>query len=107
MDDLARFCCQNTDGTLYGRRNAGNLSVCARYRRQNQSRRLYCNACRAQFSERKGTPLYRCRLPDQSAQAVFDHLAEGNRIRQTGRLVGVAANDDVPNSVESCLGGPG
>ncbi len=92
MDDLARFCCQNTACTLYGRRDAGNLSVCARYGKQNQFRLLYCNACRARFSERKRTPLYRCRLPDATAVAVFDHLAEGDGIRKTGRLVGVAPN---------------
>jgi transposase-like protein len=92
MDDLARFCCQNTDCTLSGRRDAGNLSVCSRYGQQKQFRLLYCNACRARFSERKGTALYRCRLPEQTAQSVFDHLAEGNGIRQTGRLVGVPPN---------------
>jgi transposase-like protein len=92
MDDLARFCCQNTDCTLYGRRDAGNLSVCARYGKDQRSRLLYCKACRARFSERKGTALYRCRLPEATAVAIFDHLAEGNGIRQTGRLVGVAPN---------------
>jgi hypothetical protein len=35
MDDLARFCCQNPDCTRYGQRNAGNLSVCARYGKLN------------------------------------------------------------------------
>ena len=92
MDDLVRFCCQNTDCTLYGRRDAGNLSVCGRYGKQKQFRLLYCNACRARFSERKGTALYRCRLSDETAVAVFDHLAEDNGIRQTARLVGVAPN---------------
>jgi transposase-like protein len=92
MDDLARFCCQAPDGTPYARRDAGNLSVCGRYGQHQQFRLLYCNACRARSSERKGTALYRCRLPDETAVAVFDHLAEGNGIRPTGRLVGVAPN---------------
>jgi transposase-like protein len=89
MDDLTRFCCQNPDCTLYGRRDAGNLSVCDRYGKQNHIRLLYCNACKARFSERKGTPLFDCRLPGDKAHAVLDHLVEGNGIRQTGRLVGV------------------
>ena len=89
MHDLARFCCQNTGCTLYGKRDAGNLSVCGHYGKQKQFRQLYCNACRARFSERKGTPLYRCHLPEPTAVSVLDHLAEGNGIRQTGRLVGV------------------
>jgi transposase-like protein len=89
MDDLARFCCHNPDCALYGRRGAGNLSVCDRYGKQNHIRLLYCNACKARFSERKGTPLFDCRLPDEKARAVFAHLDDGCGIRQTERLVGV------------------
>jgi transposase-like protein len=89
MDDLARFCCQNPDCTLYGRRDAGNLSVCGRLGKSKQFRQLYCNGCRARFSERKGTPLYRCHLPEEKAHAVLEHLDEGCGIRPTGRLVGV------------------
>ena len=89
MDDLARFCCQNSDCSLHGERDAGNLSVCGRYGKQRQFRLLYCNACRARFSERKGTPLYRCHLPEEKALAVLEHLDEGCGVRPTGRLVGV------------------
>ncbi len=89
MDDLTGFCCQNPDCTLYGRRDAGNLSVCGRYGKSKQFRQLYCNACRARFSERKGTPLYRCHLPDETALAVLEHLDEGCGVRPTSRLVGV------------------
>jgi LacI family transcriptional regulator len=92
MDDLGRFCCQKPDCPLYGRRDAGNLSVCGRLGKHKQFRQLYCNVCRARFSERKGTPLYRCHLPESTAVSVLDHLAEGNGIRQTGRLVGVHRN---------------
>ncbi|HMK20910.1 MAG TPA: hypothetical protein VK466_01165 [Terriglobales bacterium] len=53
MDDLMRFCCQNPQCTLYARRNAGNLSVCARYGKQDHIRLLYCKACKDRFSERK------------------------------------------------------
>ena len=89
MDDLARFCCQNPDCTLYGERGAGNLSVCGHLGKHKQFRQLYCNGCRARFSERKGTPLYRCHLPEEKAYAVLEHLDEGCGIRPTGRLVGV------------------
>jgi hypothetical protein len=63
MDDLSRFCCQNPECPLHGRRDAGNLSVCDRYGKDNRIRLLYCKACKARFSERKGTPLFDCRLP--------------------------------------------
>ena len=70
-------------------RDAGNLSVCARYGKQNHIRLLYCNACKYRFSERKGTPLFHSHLPDDKARSVLQHLGEGCGIRQTGRLVGV------------------
>ena len=89
MDDLSRFCCQDPDCPAYGRRRAGNLSVCDRYGKQNHIRLLCCSACKARFSERKGTPLFDCRMPEEKARSVLHHLAEDNGIRQTGRLVGV------------------
>ncbi len=89
MDDLARCCCQNPDCSRYGQRDAGTLSVCARYGKQNPIRLLYCNACKDRFSERKGTPLVHSHLPQNKALAVLDHLDEGCGIRPTGRLVGV------------------
>jgi LacI family transcriptional regulator len=89
MDDLARFCCQNPDCSLYGRRNAGNLSAGARYGTQNRIRLLYCNVCKDRFSERKGSALFHCPLPEEKARSVLDHRAEGDGVRQTGRRGGV------------------
>ena len=92
MDDLSRFCCLNPDCADYGRRNAGQLSVCMRYGRDRQHRLLYCATCRARFSERKGTPLFGARLPHDKLLAVLAHLADGCGVRQTARLVGVGKN---------------
>src|SRR4051812_42904016 len=92
MDDLARFCCQNPECTLHGSRNAGNLSVCARYGQQDHIRLLYCKACKYRFSERKGTALFHSHLPEEKALAVLQHLDEGCGVRSTGRLVGVDPN---------------
>jgi len=90
-DDLSRFCCQNPDCPDYGQRDHGNLTVCMRYGQHNR-RLLYCKTCKARFSERKGTPLFDSRLPDDKAQAVLAHLADGCGVRQTSRLVGVNRN---------------
>jgi transposase-like protein len=87
MDDLARFCCQNLDCPLHGRRDAGNLSVCDRYGKHQQIRLLYCKACKSRFSERKGTSLFHSCLPQEKAISVLEHLVEGNGIRQTERRV--------------------
>jgi transposase-like protein len=92
MDDLARFCCQNSDCPAYGQRNVGNLSACARYGKHGHIRLLYCNACKYRFSERKGTPLFHTHLPEEKARSVLQHLSEGCGVRQTGRLVDVHRN---------------
>jgi hypothetical protein len=92
MDDLARFCCQNSDCPTYGRRDLGNLSVCARYGKQDHIRLLYCKVCKGRFSERKGTPLFHTHLPQEKARSVLHHLSEGCGVRQTGRLLDVHRN---------------
>jgi transposase-like protein len=86
-DDLSRFCCLKTDCPEYGTRGAGNLTACARYGK-NQTRLLYCRACKYRFSERKGTPLFGAKLPDEKALDVLSHLADGCGVRQTARLTG-------------------
>ena len=89
MEDLSRFCCQNSDCPDHGRRGGQNLTVCGRYGKANRFRLLYCRTCKARFSERKGTPLFNCKLPDDQAQAVLAHVSEGCGVRGTSRLVGV------------------
>jgi LacI family transcriptional regulator len=59
MDDLSRFSCQNSRCPDVGRCGAGNLTVTGRLGKYRQYRLLYCRTCRARFSERTGTPLYR------------------------------------------------
>ena len=98
MDDLSTFCCLNTDCSSHGQRDAGNLSVCARYGRL-QTRLLYCKACQARFSERKGTPLFDSRLDPEKATAILKHVAEGVGVRKTGRLVGVSKDTVVRYSL--------
>src|SRR5471030_2942470 len=87
-DDLSLFCCQNPECPDYGQRGHGNLTVPMRYGPQ-QRRLLYCKTCKARFSERKGTPLFDTRLPEDKVVAVLAHIAEGCGVRKTGRLTGV------------------
>jgi transposase-like protein len=89
MDDLSRFCCLNSDCPEHGKRGAGNLTVTHRYGPEKARRMLRCRACKARFSERKGTPLFGSHLPAETAVAVMNHLAEGVGVRKTGRLIGV------------------
>jgi transposase-like protein len=102
MEDLSRFCCLNPDCVEHGKRGGPNVAVRARYgphRRPNvavrarygphRRRLLYCKACKARFSERKGTPLFACRLGESVARSALAHLQDGCGVRQTERLVGV------------------
>jgi transposase-like protein len=89
MDDLSRFCCLNSECPKYGERDAGNLTVSHRYGPGRAKRMLRCRACKSRFSERKGTPLFGSHLPTEKALSVLHHIAEGNGVRKTGRLVGV------------------
>lgn len=99
MDDLVRFCCQNTDCCDYGKRGAGNLSVRDRYGPNKQRRLLYCATCKTRFSERKGTPLFGARLAEKDIVSVLAHIHEGCGVRKTGRLVGVNKNTVVRYSL--------
>ncbi len=91
MDDLTRFCCLEPDCVHPGLRGQGNIAARARYGKAR--RRLpYRKTCKRRFSERKGTPLFHCHLPDEVAHSLFAHVREGCGARATGRLVGVALN---------------
>jgi transposase-like protein len=89
MDDLSRFCCQNAACTDFGKRGIGNLTVCGRYGKHKNFRLLYCRTCQARFSERKGTPLFNSRLPEDKSLSVLEHIAEGCGVRKTARLLRV------------------
>jgi LacI family transcriptional regulator len=92
MDDLSRFCCQNNECPDYGKRGAGNLTVCWHFGKGSRIRLLYCRTCQERFSERKGTPFFGARLPQEKVLDVLEHLDEGCGVRKTARLVGVATN---------------
>jgi transposase-like protein len=91
MDDLSQWCCQNAACPDHGKRGNGNLTVTGRYGPQ-QRRLLRCRTCQARFSERKGTPLFDSRLPEDKILTLLQHIAEGCGVRQTSRLVGVNKN---------------
>jgi transposase-like protein len=92
MDALSHFCCLNSACPDHGKRAAGNLTVTGRYGPDKLRRMLRCRTCKARSSERKGTPLFDCRLPHGKAESVLEHVAEGCGVRQTGRLCRVNRN---------------
>jgi transposase-like protein/IS1 family transposase len=68
--------CQ-TEARKFGRDRAGN-------------QRYQCQACRKTFSDRPGRPLDEMRLPLDKALLCLQLLTEGNSIRATVRISGVA-----------------
>ena len=89
MEDLSRFCCQEPSCPDSGKRDHGNLSVCGHYGKAQPIRLLYCRSCKARFSERKGTPLFRSCLPEEKAIDLIRHWADRTGVRATARLLGV------------------
>ncbi len=91
MEDLSRFCCQNSRCDDYGKRGRENLTVTDRSRRY---RTLRCRTCKARFSERKGTVFYGSHLPQEKIVSILEHVSEGVGVRKTGRLLKVK-NDTI------------
>jgi transposase-like protein len=99
-DDLSRFCCLNPECPDHGKRDHGNLTVPMRYGTQRR-RLLRCRTCKTRFSERKGTPLFDSRLPEDQVVSVLEHILEGVGVRKTSRLVGVTRNTVMRYSVRA------
>lgn len=85
---MAILACSNPECEMYGKQNEGNLRVRKVYGR-DQIRYLRCAACKHEFSERKGTALWNCKIDEQRAIAVAEHLGEGCSFKSTARLVKV------------------
>ncbi len=86
---LERLACVNHECKSYGKLGIGNLYVRKHYGR-NKLRLLRCRCCGSEFSERKNTPLWNCKLPENKAVAVAEQLAEGTSYKGTARLVKVS-----------------
>jgi transposase-like protein len=86
--DLRRCCCHNPRCLDYGSLGAGNLTTSGYVDKARAIRLLRCRTCGTRFSSRKGTVLFRSRLPDKEVINILNHVQEGCGMRQTGRLTG-------------------
>lgn len=91
-DDLARFCCQNSTCSDYGKRGHGNLKVDSWYGPGKRLRMLVCRTCKRRFSERKGTALFGSQLPAAKIALLKQCFAEGKSVRQVARLTELNRN---------------
>jgi IS1 family transposase/transposase-like protein len=86
---LESLACANDECKSYGKTGLANLYV-RRIYGKDQLRLLRCRHCRVEFSERKNTPLYNCKLPEAKAVTIAELLAEGSSYKSTARVVKVS-----------------
>lgn len=83
------LCCVNERCKEYGKRGKENLIVRKVYGK-DQIRYLRCSSCGEEFSERKGTALYKSKIPESKAVSIIEHLDRKNGVVATAELVKVA-----------------
>ena len=87
--DLSRFCCQNSACGDFGVRKTGRITV---HSRQARNPILRCRLCGKTFASTRGTVYFRSKKPKDEVDAIINHVADGNGIRQTSRLLMVSKN---------------
>lgn len=86
---MERLCCLNPECKQYGQRGQDNLTLRKTYG-ADQIRYLRCRSCGEEFSERKGTALFNCKIGEARAASVIEHLDSGCGHNATARLVHVS-----------------
>lgn len=84
--DLSDLCCVHSQCPDAGQRAAGNLGFVRWTGRAKDIRFVHCRTCGSDFSERKGTPLFKAILPRSEIVSIVEHLMEGDGQRKTARL---------------------
>ena len=85
---LETLACINEQCDLYGQPLQNNLTVRKIYGKDGL-RYLRCQACGAEYSERKGRALWNTKVLEERAVAVAEHLAEGCSLARAARLANV------------------
>lgn len=86
---LESLACVNPDCEMYSQTGQNNLVLRKEYGQHDRIRYLRCRQCREEFSERKNTALWNCKIPEAQAVSVAEHLSEGTSLKGTARLVRV------------------
>jgi len=83
----------------YNKVDRNNIVFITKYGKDEHMNLYQCRACKRKFSERRGTPLFGVRLPEEKFYQVIRCLVEGNGTRPTGRIVG-CTKDTVTNVIK-------
>lgn len=92
MPPIEHLCCQNPRCPDAGHRGHGKLTFRGYSGKGKRLRMVSWRTSKARSSERNGTALEPCRLPEATALNVLNHIRAGGGTRATGRLVGVDKN---------------
>ena len=98
---LESLACVNDECKAYGEKGLGNLRVRKVYSKAEICY-LRCNRCGKEFSERKGTALWNCKLPEEKAIGIAEQLSEGTCFEGTARLLRVSVG--AVQRLAGCLG---
>ena len=82
---LKSLACISPDCDLHAQPEQNNLTIRKVYG-ADRIRYLRCTHCGEEFSERKLTALFNCKIPEQRAIQISQQLAEGTSIKGTARL---------------------
>lgn len=84
--DLALFACPDPECDAFNRFDADNLSVCERFGKDKQIRRLYCSHCGGRFSENRGSLMQYTKLPKPAVVRIVKCLSHGCSIEATADI---------------------
>jgi IS1 family transposase len=82
---IETLSCQNADCQVYLQTGTGKLTIRKVYG-EDQIRYLRCRICGEEFSERKNTMLWGCKITESRAEQIAECLANGNGIKASARI---------------------
>jgi transposase-like protein len=82
--------CPYEDCGNYAQAVEGNITFIRKYGNGATQNLFKCMKCRRTFSERRGTAIFGCCLPEDKISEITKCLSEGNGIRATARITGVS-----------------
>ncbi len=82
--------CPYEDCENYAQTVEGSITFVRKYGNGATQNLFRCMKCRRTFSERRGTAIFGCCLPEEKISEITKCLNEGNGIRATARITGVS-----------------
>jgi transposase-like protein len=82
--------CPYDDCENHTQTGADNIIFIRKYGEGATQNLFKCMKCKRTFSERRGTALFGCSLPEEKISEISKCIGEGNSIRGTARIVGVS-----------------